>query len=153
LGSAVTRGADFPVNLPTAISLSGDFCLFWEGTALEADVMLYGSGNSTWYANILGAAGRVILDTSTGRKLQATSASLVVGTKAKILIRRQSGAHNVFVNGVKLTNEISVNDTTTLSLSSMFWAFSSTFYIGQTVNQSLIFQTALSDADCIALTA
>ena len=153
LGAAVTRGADYPVNLPTAISLSGDFCLFWEGTALETDVMLYGSGNSTWYANILGAAGRVILDTSTGRKVQATIGSLVVGTKAQILIRRQSGAHNVFVNGVKLTNQISVNDTTTLSLSSMFWAFSSTFYRGQTVNQSLIFQTALSDAQCIELTA
>ena len=151
-GTAVTRLADYPVNLPTAISLSGDFCLFWEGTALETDVMLYGSGNSTWYVNILGSAGRVILDTTTGRKLQGTTASLVVGTKAKILVRRQSGAHNVFVNGVKLTSEVSVNDTTTLSLSSMFWSYSSTFYKGQTINQSLIFKTALTDAQCIEIT-
>jgi hypothetical protein len=150
--AAVTRLADFPVNLPTAISLSGDFTLFWEGTALESDIMLYGSGNSTWYANVLGSAGRVVLDTTTGRKVQVTSASLTVGTKAKIAIRRQGGAHNIFVNGVKLTNQVSVNDTATLSLSSMFWGISSTFYKGQTVNQSLIFKTALTDSQAIELT-
>jgi hypothetical protein len=152
LGTSVTRVAEV-TNLGTAISLTGDFTLFWEGTALESDLMIYGSGNSTWYANILGSAGRVVLDTNTGRKVQGTSASLTVGTKAKIAIRRQGGAHNIFVNGVKLTNQVSVNDTTTLSLSSMFWGVSSTFYKGQTVNQSLIFTTALSDTQCIELTA
>jgi hypothetical protein len=151
LGTSVTRVAEV-TNLGTAISLTSDFTLFWEGTALESDLMIYGSGNSTWYANILGSAGRVVLDTNTGRKVQGTSASLTVGTKAKIAIRRQGGAHNIFVNGVKLTNQVSVNDTTTLSLSSMFWGVSSTFYKGQTVNQSLIFKTALTDSQAIELT-
>jgi hypothetical protein len=68
------------------------------------------------------------------------------------MIRRQGGVHNVFANGAKLANYISVDSNSTLSLSSMYWGYSSYFYKGLEVNQSLVFETALTDSECIALT-
>ena len=151
-GSAVTRSAENNV-LGTPISLDSDFCLFWEGAVFEDDIMLYGSGTNAWYMNYTTSTGRIILDESSGRKVQAYLGSgTATGVRTKIMIRRQGGVHNVFANGAKLTNNTSVNSTTTLSLSSMFWAFSSAFYKGLEVNQSLVFETALTDSECIALT-
>jgi hypothetical protein len=152
-GSAVTRLAESNV-LATTISLDSDFCLFWEGAVFEDDVMLYGSGgNLAWYMNYLNSTGRIILDESSGRKVEAyISPSIPTNVKTKILIRRVGGVHNVFANGVKLTNTVSVDSTTTLSLVSMFWSYSSTFYKGLEVNQSQVFKTSLTDSEAIALT-
>ena len=148
----VTRAAD--VNtLSNAISLDGDFALFWEGAVFEDDIMLYGSGTNAWYMNYTTSTGRIILDELTGRKVQAYLGSgTAPGVKTKILIKRVSGVHSVFANGAKLTNNTSVNSTTTLSLSSMFWGFSSAFYKGLEVHQSYISKTELTDAECVTLT-
>ena len=153
-GSSVTRVAESYV-LPTTISLDSDFCLFWDGEVLEGDIMLYGSGNNnSWYMNYSTGSGRIILDESSGRKVQAFLGSgSPVGVKTKILIRRSSGVHSVFANGTKLTNSVSVNSTTTLSLVSMFWSFNSSFNKGLKVNQSQVFKTSLSDSEAIALTS
>jgi hypothetical protein len=153
-GSTVTRVAESYV-LPTTISLDSDFCLFWDGEVLEGDIMLYGSGNNnSWYMNYSTGSGRIILDESSGRKVQAFLGSgSPVGVKTKILIRRSSGVHSVFANGTKLTNTVSVNSTTTLSLVSMFWSFNSSFNKGLEVNQSQVFKTSLSDSEAIALTS
>ena len=148
----VTRAAD--VNtLSNAISLDGDFALFWEGAVFEDDIMLYGSGTNAWYMNYTTSSGRIILDELSGRKVAAYLGSgTATGVKTKILIKRVSGVHSVFANGAKLTNTTSVNSTNTLSLSSMFWAFSSSFYKGLEVNQSFVSKTELTDAECVTLT-
>ena len=151
-GSSQTRAAESN-ELGTPMSLDSDFCLFWEGSDSEDDIMLYGSGTNAWYMNYKTSTGRIVLNESTGRKVEAFLGSgSPVGVKTKILIRRESGVHNVFANGVKLTNTQSVNSNSTLSLVSMFWGFSSAFYKGIKVNKSLVYKTTLTDAQCISLT-
>ena len=153
-GSAVTRVLESNI-LGSPISLDNNFSLFWDGLVLETDIMLYGSGTNAWYMNYETLTGRIILDepTSGGRKIQAYLGSgAPAGIKTKILLIRNGGVHSVFANGTKLTANISVNSTSTLSLSSMFWAFSSSFNKGLKVNDSQIFKIALTDAEAIALT-
>jgi hypothetical protein len=150
----VTRVAESNI-LGSPISLDNNFSLFWDGLVLESDIMLYGSGTNAWYMNYETVTGRIILDepTSGGRKIQAYLGSgAPAGIKTKILLIRDGGVHSVFANGTKLTANISVNSTSTLSLSSMFWAFSSSFNKGLKVNDSQIFKIALTDAEAIALT-
>ena len=151
-GSAVTRVAESNV-LATTISLDNDFALFWEGSVFEDDIMLYGGGNLGWYMNYTYTLGRIILDESSGRKIQAyISPSISANVKTKILIRRLNGVHSVFANGIKLTSNISVNSNTNLSLSSMFWSYTSTFLKGLKVNNSQVFKIPLTDSEAIALT-
>jgi hypothetical protein len=150
----VTRVAESNI-LGSPISLDNNFSLFWDGLVLESDIMLYGSGTNAWYMNYETVTGRIILDepTSGGRKIQAYLGSgAPAGIKTKILLIRDGGVHSVFANGTKLTANISVNSTSTLSLSSMFWAFSSSFNKGLKVNDSQIFKIALTDAEALALT-
>ena len=152
-GSAVTRVAESNV-LATTISLDNDFALFWEGSVFEDDIMLYGGGNLGWYMNYTYTLGRIILDESSGRKIQAyISPSISANVKTKILIRRLNGVHSVFANGIKLTSNISVNSNTNLSLSSMFWSYNSTFLKGLKVNNSQVFKIPLTDSEAIALTS
>ena len=152
-GSAVTRVAESNV-LATTISLDNDFALFWEGSVFEDDIMLYGGGNLGWYMNYTYTLGRIILDESSGRKIQAyISPSISANVKTKILIRRLNGVHSVFANGIKLTSNISVNSNTNLSLSSMFWSYTSTFLKGLKVNNSQVFKIPLTDSEAIALTS
>ena len=151
-GSAVTRTSEFTTKT-NPLSLENDFCIFWEGKVLEDDIMLVGSGTNAWYFNYTTSSGRIILDELSGRKVEAFLGSgSSVGVKTKILIRRESGVHNVFANGVKLTNTQSVNSTATLSLKSVGWGFNSSFYKGLKINNLQIFNTALSDAECKKLT-
>ena len=151
-GTSQTRSAENNV-LGTPISLDGDFALFWEGAVFEDDIMLYGSGTNAWYMNYTTSSGRIILDELSGRKVQAFLGSgSPTGVRTKIMVRRESGVHSIFANGAKLTNVTSVDSNSTLSLSSMYWGFSSSFYKGLEVNQSLVFETALTDSECIALT-
>lgn len=153
-GSAVTRTSEFTVAPQVnPLSLENDFCVLWEGKVLEDDIMLYGSGTNAWYVNYTTSSGRIILDELSGRKVQAFLGSgSPVNVKTKILIRRENGVHNVFANGIKLTNTQSVNSTATLSLESVGWGFSSAFYKGLKINNFQIFNTALSDAECKKLT-
>jgi hypothetical protein len=151
-GVSQTRASEIN-NLATPISLDGDFALFWEGAVFEDDIMLYGSGTNAWYMNFTTSSGRIILDELSGRKVEAYLGSgIPTSVRTKIMIRRQGGVHNVFANGAKLANYISVDSNSTLSLSSMYWGYSSYFYKGLEVNQSLVFETALTDSECIALT-
>jgi len=151
-GTSQTRSAENNV-LGTPISLDSNFCLFWEGAVLEDDIMLYGSGTNAWYINYTTSSGRIILDETSGRKVMAYLGSgSSTGVRAKIMVRRESGVHSIFANGAKLTNVTSVDSNSTLSLSSMYWGFNSSFYKGLEVNQSLVFETALTDSECIALT-
>ena len=150
--AGATRVAESNV-LATTISLDNDFALFWEGSVFEDDIMLYGGGNLGWYINYTYTNGRIILDEPTGRKIQAyITPSTLVNVKTKILARRSNGVHSIFANGIKLTSDVSVNSNTNLSLSSMFWAYNSTFLKGLKVNNSQVFKIPLTDSEAIALT-
>ena len=152
-GSSETRIRESN-TLASPISLDNNFSLFWEGLVLENDIMLYGSGTNAWYMNYETATGRIILDEANGgRKIQAYLGSgAPARIKTKILLIRNNGVHSIFANGTKRTANISVDSTSTLSLSSMFWSFSSSFNKGLKVNDSQIFKIALTDAEAISLT-
>jgi len=149
--AAVTRLAEGPINLGGAQTLN-NFTLFFDGLLLQnGENMLFGSGSSAWYMDIDGSTGRVVLDLASGRKYSGFS-SLRSGQYFKLAMKRTAGVVEAFVNGVKLTPTTQVTDTTALSLSSIFWSFSSSYYPKMKVNQTLAFQTALTDAQCVELT-
>jgi hypothetical protein len=149
--SSATRVADGPVNLSTTQTLT-NFTLFYDGLIFQnGENMLFGSGNSAWYIDIDGSTGRVVLDLASGRIYNAFS-SLTSNQRFKLAVKRSAGVVDAFVNGTKLTPNTQVTDTTSLTLSSITWAFSSTFYPKMKVNEICAFQSALSDSDCQALT-
>jgi len=149
LGTAVTRVAEGPLNLGTAQTLN-DFTLFFDGLLLDSG-MLFGGGTSGWYMDITASNGRIVLDTNTGRKFESFSI-IRANQNFKLAVKRTAGVIDAFVNGVKLSPSIQVTDTTALSLSSIFWGFSSTYYPKMRVNQALAFQLALTDQQAIELT-
>jgi hypothetical protein len=149
--ASATRVADGPVNLSTTQTLT-NFTLFYDGLIFQnGENMLFGSGNSAWYIDIDGSTGRVVLDLASGRIYNAFS-SLTSNQRFKLAVKRSAGVVDAFVNGTKLTPNTQVTDTTSLTLSSITWAFSSTFYPKMKVNEICAFQSALSDSDCQALT-
>jgi hypothetical protein len=151
-GSSATRVADGPLNLSTTQTLT-NFTLFWDGLIFDnGDTMFFGSGDSAWYLDINASINRVVLDLASGRKYRATSASLTPNQRFKLAVKRSGGVTDVFVNGTKLTPTIQVTDTTSLTLSSITWGFSSTYYPKMKVNEICAFQVALTDAECQSLT-
>jgi len=149
--ASATRVADGPLNLSTTQTLT-NFTLFYDGLIFEnGQNMLFGSGNSAWYIDIDGSNGRVVLDLASGRIYGAFS-SLTTNQRYKLAVKRSAGVVDAFVNGTKLTPSFQVTDTTSLTLSSITWGFSSTYYPKMKVNEICAFQVALSDSDCQALT-
>jgi hypothetical protein len=150
--ASATRVADAPVNLSTTQTLT-NFTLFWDGLIFEnGQNMFFGSGNSAWYIDIDGSIGRIVLDLASGRIYNATSAGITTNQRFKLAVKRSAGVVDAFVNGTKLTPSFQVTDTTSLTLSSITWGFSSTYYPKMKVNEICAFQSALSDSDCQALT-
>jgi hypothetical protein len=149
--ASATRVADGPVNLSTTQTLT-NFTLFLDGLIFEnGQNMFFGSGNSAWYIDIDGSIGRIVLDLASGRIYNAFS-SLTSNQRFKLAVKRSAGVVDAFVNGTKLTPNTQVTDTTSLTLSSITWGFSSTYYPKMKVNEICAFQSALSDSDCQALT-
>ncbi len=149
--ASATRVADGPVNLSTTQTLT-NFTLFWDGLIFQnGENMFFGSGNSAWYIDIDGSNGRIVLDLASGRIYNAFS-SLTTNQRCKLAVKRSAGVVDAFVNGTKLTPNTQVTDTTSLTLSSITWGFSSTYYPKMKVNEICAFQSALSDSDCQALT-
>jgi hypothetical protein len=150
--ASATRVADGPLNLSTTQTLT-NFTIFWDGLIFEnGQNMLFGSGNSAWYIDIDGSIGRIVLDLASGRIYQSTNAGITTNQRFKLAVKRTAGVVEAFVNGTKLTPTVQVTDTTSLTLSSITWGFSSTYYPKMKVNEICAFQSALSDSDCQALT-
>jgi hypothetical protein len=150
--ASATRVADGPVNLSTTQTLT-NFTLFWDGLIFEnGNNMFFGSGSLAWYVDIDGATGRVVLDLSSGRIYTGFNVRITTNQRFKLAIKRSAGVVNAFVNGIKLTPNTQVTDTTSLTLSSITWSANSTYYPKMKVNEICAFQSALSDADCQALT-
>jgi hypothetical protein len=148
--AAVTRVVEGNTTLGTAQTLN-NFTLFYEGSIFELnDNMIFGSGNSAWYLDVTFA--RVVIDLASGRKYQA-DLTLTANTSFKFVAKRTAGVFEAFLNGVKLTPIIQVTDALALSLSSIGWGYSSVQFPKMKISQVLAFQTALSDTQCIELTA
>jgi hypothetical protein len=150
-GSSVSRVADGSLSLPTSQTLN-DFTLYWEGNLLQdGQNMLFGGGTGGWYLDVTASTGRIVLDTNSGRKYQALS-TLRANQKHKVLMKRANGVVDAFVDGVKLSPSTQVTDTTALSLVSIAWGFSSTYYPKMKLNEVLTIQSALTDQEAIDLT-
>ena len=150
-GSSVSRVADGSLSLPTSQTLN-DFTLYWEGNLLQdGQNMLFGGGTGGWYLDVTASTGRIVLDTNSGRKYQALS-TLRANQKHKVLMKRTNGVVDAFVDGVKLSPSTQVTDTTALSLVSIAWGFSSTYYPKMKLNEVLTIQSALTDQEAIDLT-
>ncbi len=150
-GSSVTRNADGSLSLPTSQTLN-DFTLYWEGNLLQdGQNMLFGGGTGGWYLDVTASTGRIVLDTNTGRKYQAFS-TLRTGQTHKVAMKRTNGVIDAFVDGVKLSPITQVTDTTALSLVSIAWGFSSTYYPKMKLNKVLTIPSALTDQEAIDLT-
>jgi hypothetical protein len=160
LGSASTRGSDGAGTsdvFGTTFTLDADFGLYWEGVINGNNTypIFYSGGN---YAS--GADFRsYLIYTSTqfnlfgvGEVLTATrTVALTAGTYYKILVKRVGSTIKWYVNGTEYANQGGTT-TTTVKIRSLFGPT-----LGapnhESVAQALIFQTTISDADAIALTA
>ena len=151
-GAATTRLADAALTLSTTQTLT-NFTLFWDGLIFEnGNNMFFGSGSSAWYIDIDGSTSRVVLDLASGRIYSGFGAGIIANQRFKLAIKRSAGVTDVFVNGTKLTPVVQVTDTTSLTLSSITWGFSATYYPKMKVNEICAFQSALSDAELATLT-
>jgi hypothetical protein len=150
--ASVTRNADGNGTLINAQTLN-DFVLFYDGLFFDDNVIIFGSGaNSAWYVSLSPSLNRVVVDLASGRKYESFNGNIVINQRIKIAIKRASGVIDIFLNGVKLTPNIQVTDTTALSLSSVGWSFSSTFFGRGRMNSAAAWQISLSDAQCQTLT-
>jgi hypothetical protein len=160
LGASVTRVADGAGTsdvFGTTFTLNADFGLYWEGVINGNNVypVFFSGGN---YAS--GADFRSYM-TYTGTDLQlfgvgeagtaGRTISLTAGTYYKILVKRVGSTIKWYVNGTEYANQ-SGTTTTTVKIRSLF---GSTLGLPnhESVAQALIFQTTLSDAQGIELTA
>jgi hypothetical protein len=160
LGAAVTRGADGAGTsdvFGTTFTLDADFGLYWEGVMNGSNVypVFYSGGNYAAGADFRSYytyTGSVLQLFGVSETLTATrTIALTAGTYYKILVKRVGSTIKWYVNGTEYANESGFT-TTTVKIRSLFGST-----LGapnhESVAQALIFQTTISDADAIALTA
>jgi len=83
-----------------------------------------------------------------------SSSILSVGTNYKVVAKNQNGSHALFINGTKIGEENSTTPTGLIKLrfGNESDSIQTQKLLGE-VKQTLLFQTALSDDECKALTA
>ena len=165
LGTSVTRVADFGSNsntIGTSYS-SNDFTYFIEFDLLhdstDRSPMLFGGGNQALGSSYQGYLRIGLFGNDSialfghGDSLMASAISpLTKGTRYKFLVKRSGTSIKFYLNGA----QIGSTGTSSLgfTLRSIGWSYAAGSYNTEgNIYQFLAFQTALSDADCIALTA
>lgn len=142
IGSTITFG-------PT-----DDFSIFYDGEVYQTDRMIIGGGDSGLNAGRLWIRGNEIrLDGTTPSvsKMAGTSVVVDLNTRFKLLVKRNGATIDFFLDGNKLTTTQGDTDATFV-INSLLWSFNNVYTAFGRHNQLLVFSTALSDADCIALT-
>jgi len=137
-GGSVTRGAD-DATASSVIDVDNDFTFYFEST-------LMAEGFTDLYFQNPSGFGYLSGYTIAGNNLRHRISSTNYGFAApegifKYLIRKDSTNMKFYLNGV-LEHTITPSITGTLDLN----------LLGGKVHKTLIFPTALSDADCITLT-
>ena len=80
-----------------------------------------------------------------------TSVVVDLNTRFKLLVKRNGATIDFFLDGSKLTTTQGDTDATFV-INSLLWSFSNAYTAFGKHNQLLVFDSALSDADCITLT-
>jgi hypothetical protein len=159
LGASVTRVADGAGTsdvFGTTFTLNADFGLYWEGVINGTLVYpcFYSGGN---YASGADFRSYFVYNGNTfqlfgvNEALTAQSTiALSLGTPVKILVKRVGSIIKWYVNGTEYANAVGATSTT-VKIRSLFGST-----LGapnhESVAQALIFQTTLTDAQCIELT-
>lgn len=164
-GSSATRNADFKSDndlVDTAISFGAndDFTLFYEGSFNDLSStsnMIMGGGrqqlgasykNYWWAQNA--TSMRIVGEAET--LMAYTSMSITDNTNVKLLVKRSGSVIDFFVNGSKLTTTQQTTNTA-FTFRSLGWAYNNAVYkVSGDIKKALVFESALTDAECIALT-
>lgn len=86
-------------------------------------------------------------------RLATTSMSLSDNTNHKLLVKRSGSVVDFFVDGAKLTTTQN-NPNTAFTFRSLGWAYTNSVYkVSGNIKKAMIFNEALTDAECISLTS
>jgi len=84
--------------------------------------------------------------------MASASMSLTNDTNHKLLVKRDGSTIDFFVDGSKLTTTQSAPNTAFV-FRSLGWSYTNSVYkVSGNIKQALVFNSALTDAECIALT-
>jgi hypothetical protein len=160
-GSSATRDQDVTAELEHGITMGTTCSVFFEGKHLAPNItqlsffqlrtndsnrlLIYGSASASSTYNLI--VQHRVSGTST---TNSTAKSLNIGDSFKVLVRMDDTTMNVFINGeLHFTGTIVAQD----HFGKMnLYRTGSTDQSGHEVSQAILFTTALSDAECIALT-
>ena len=160
-GAAVTRGADNPEQLDVT-GLTGTYNTIYAEISIDDDssskqgkISLSNNTQNnrmTIYHNV---DDLYLLVTAGGTAYTSIthSNSLTVGTTFKVAAKKEDGKHALFVNGVKIGEESSTTPTglTKFRFGNELSTNSSQKWTGG-VKQTMVFDSALTDAECVTLT-
>ena len=166
-GSSVTRGADFKsqndlIDTPYVFEANDNFTFMYEGSffrnTLESKMICgggYYASGSTYksYWRLQTDINKIQLRGDNEVLMADASYTFPpVNTNAKYLVRKSNGVIDFFVNGTKITtNQATPNSR--FDLRSVFWSYIPTNYqVSGKTKQFLVFETGLTDSECIALT-
>ena len=146
------------IDTPIVFNADDDFTFFIDLFAfriinLYGGVMAYGgrpASQSYFYISF----GRTIIRGDVGDMFRSNSPLLNANEQSKLIFNRSSGVMKMFYNGQEITDTTTINANQSFTFNSLGNAFSpSLFYSYEgTINQFLVFPTALSDDECIELT-
>jgi hypothetical protein len=102
-----------------------------------------GSGNNTWRSTNF----QVRSTSGSSNEFQVQDINTVNDDYIKIIIRKDGTTYNVFINGVKSST------TRTITSPLQWFEHIGLFRNSQMIKQMIEFSTALTDAECIALTS
>jgi hypothetical protein len=166
MGTSETRAADFGsddniTESPIEFGANDDFTLFYEGSFNDLSStsnMIMGGGrqqlgasykNYWWVQNA--TSMRITGDDEV--RLATTSMSLSDNTNHKLLVKRSGSVVDFFVDGAKLTTTQN-NPNTAFTFRSLGWAYTNSVYkVSGNIKKAMIFNEALTDAECISLTS
>jgi len=146
------------IDTPIVFNADDDFTFFidlfaFRITNLYGGVMAYGgrpASQSYFYISF----GRTIIRGDVGDMFRSNSPLLNANEQSKLIFNRSSGVMKMFYNGQEITDTTTNNANQSFTFNSLGNAFSpSLFYSYEgTINQFLVFPSALSDEACIELT-
>jgi len=131
-----------------------DFSIFYDGEIFRTDRMIIGGGVSGLNAGRLWIRDTQIrLDgiTPSVSLMADTIVAVDLNTRFKLLVKRNGATIDFFLDGSKLTTRQFDTDAPFV-INSLFWSFSNFYVAVGRHNQLLVFDSALSDDECITLT-
>ena len=144
------------IDTPIVFNADDDFTFFIDLSLFRLEgfgYMAFG-GRPTIKSYLYFVNGRPLIRGDVGDMFRANFPLLNANEQSKLIFNRSSGVMKMFYNGQEITDTATINTNQGFTFNSLGNAFSpSTFYAYEgTINQFLVFPTALSDDKCIELT-